>query len=131
MRAIGASLAEKAQDAGATAREMHSESGEASAPAELAPKRAGHCKAVQARKQGSLEWTTFCSGAEAAHVLGLNASGVSQCCHGYKKHTSGYELRFAINEPEEEEETAVDNAGLKVPRRFNLNSDSSSEDDEA
>ena len=42
-----------------------------------------------------------------------------------------YELRFAINEPEEEEETAVDNAGLKVPRRFNLNSDSSSEDDEA
>ncbi len=63
-------------------------------------------RAIVGRKVGSSddEWTEYPSAHEAAHVLELNRSSISQCCSGKRKTTGSYQFKFVQEVIDEEEE---------------------------
>ena len=57
--------------------------------------RRGLMKAVQARPIGEEQWVLFDSGKDAARACNVSKTKIAACCRGIRKHTGGYEFRFA------------------------------------
>lgn len=53
-------------------------------------------KPVWGRQCGGERWHWYPSGMAAARVLGILASGVSNCCCGRQRRTRGHEFHFAV-----------------------------------
>lgn len=57
----------------------------------------GACKPVEGRRRGEpAPWTAYDSATCAARALGLRGTKISACCRGERRHTGGFEFRFAL-----------------------------------